>query len=62
LLYELVCSILRNCGSELFKERAWKRLREVEIEGFIEALPEVLCDSPDILEGWRDKIDGRDVG
>ena len=61
LLDELVCSVFRDYRGELFQERPWKRFRKVEMERFVETLPEVLCDSPDIHQGWSNKVDGRDI-
>ena len=61
LLDELVCSVFRDYCGELFQERPRKRFRKVEMERVVETLPEVLCDSPDIRQGWSDKVNCRDI-
>jgi hypothetical protein len=62
LLDELVRSVLRDRPGEFFQQRPRKRLCKVEVERFIEVLLEILRNSPDVLQGGSNEVDGRDVG
>lgn len=61
LFDKFTSGVLRYGSCELFQQCTRKRFNEVEMEGFIEILLEVLCYPFDVGKRWRHKVDSRNI-